>query len=62
MTMEYNTIGYIATFTLSLLAVPLAATAQPAGRIPRLGVLATASAVGDNSALDAFRQGLRNLG
>jgi len=60
--MESNTIGYIATFTLSLLAVPLAATAQPAGRIPRLGVLATASTVGDNSALGAFRQGLRDLG
>jgi len=62
MTMEYHAIGYIATFTLSLLAVPLAAMAQPAGRIPRLGVLATASAVGDSSALDAFRQGLRDLG
>ena len=60
--MEYHTIGYIATFTLSLLAAPLAAVAQPAGKLPRLGVLATASAVGDNSALDAFRQGLRDLG
>jgi putative tryptophan/tyrosine transport system substrate-binding protein len=62
MTMEYHTIGYIATFTLSLLAAPLAAVAQPAGKMPRIGVLATASAVGDSSALDAFRQGLRDLG
>jgi putative ABC transport system substrate-binding protein len=62
MTMEYHTIGYIATFTLSLLAAPLAAAAQPAGKMPRLGVLTTVSAVGDSSALDAFRQGLRDLG
>ena len=60
--MEYHTIGYLATLTLSLLAAPLAAVAQPVGKMPRIGILATVSAVGDSSALDAFRQGLRDLG
>src|SRR5215510_3160875 len=62
MTMEYSTIRHIATFTLSLLAAPLAAVVQPAGKMPRIGVLATVSAVGDSSALDASRQALRALG
>jgi putative ABC transport system substrate-binding protein len=45
-----------------LLAAPLAAEAQPAGRVYRVGVLLAApvSAVGAN--VQAFRQGLRELG
>ena len=52
----------IMILTLSLLTAPLTAEVQPAGKRPRIGVLATVSALGDSSALDAFRQGLRDLG
>ena len=46
-------------FALVVFALPFAAEAQPAGRIPRIGWLAA----GPNPALDeAFRQGLRELG
>jgi putative ABC transport system substrate-binding protein len=49
--------------TLGLLAMPLAAEAQPGGKMPRLGVLMPgASAGGPGRELDAFRQGLRDLG
>jgi putative ABC transport system substrate-binding protein len=45
---------------LALLAAPLAAEAQPVGKVPQVGVLSPGSPpVG---ALDAFRQGLRELG
>ncbi|HEX7216466.1 MAG TPA: ABC transporter substrate-binding protein [Methylomirabilota bacterium] len=48
--------------TLAVLAAPLAATAQqPAGKVPRVGVLANGSAAA-SPALDAFRKGLRDLG
>ena len=60
--MWYRTVGCIVILILSLLAVPLTAEVQPAGKRPRIGVLATVSALGDSSALDAFRQGLRDLG
>ncbi len=47
-------------------AVPLDAAAQPAGRIPRIGVLAPGSPPGPGRPglphLDAFRQGFRELG
>jgi putative ABC transport system substrate-binding protein len=48
----------IITLILSLLAVPRAATAQPAGKVWRIGYL-TAGSRGLN---EAFRQGLRDLG
>ena len=44
-----------------LLAVPLAAEGQPAGKIPRIGFLFFGS-LGPSRELDAFRQGLRELG
>lgn len=44
---------------LALVAVPLAAEAQPAGRVARIGVLWPTS---DSPTLEAFRQGLRDLG
>jgi putative ABC transport system substrate-binding protein len=44
-----------------LLAAPLAAEAQPAGKIPRIGFLFFGS-LGPSRELDAFRQGLRELG
>ena len=45
-----------------LLAAPRAAEAQPAGRVPRIGFLGTRSPSDTSPYLDAFRQGLRELG
>jgi len=45
-----------------LLTAPLAAEAQQAGRVPRIGFLATGSHSDMSPRLDAFRQGLRELG
>jgi putative ABC transport system substrate-binding protein len=48
---------------LGLLAAPLVVEAQPAARIPRIGVLGLGSPTPDiNVANDSFRQGLRELG
>jgi len=48
--------------SLLMLAVPLAAEAEPTGKVYRIGVLETLSATLNTSNLDAFRQGLRELG
>jgi putative ABC transport system substrate-binding protein len=47
--------------TVFLLATPLAAGAQPAGKVPRVGFLANGSAA-TSPPVDSFRQGLRDLG
>jgi putative ABC transport system substrate-binding protein len=47
--------------TVFLLATPLAAGAQPAGKVPRVGVLANGSAA-TSPPVDAFRRGLRDFG
>jgi putative ABC transport system substrate-binding protein len=54
------TLGALLTliFNLSLLAAPLAAEAQPAGRMHRIGVLGTS----DGPGWQAFRDGLQSLG
>ena len=50
--------AFISGITLGLLAVPLAAGAQPAGKVWRVGILGN-----ENSApWEAFRRGLRDLG
>src|SRR5713101_5098994 len=41
MTMWYSAVGSIVILFLSLLAVPLAAAAQPSGKVYRIGVLST---------------------
>ncbi|MBI2554481.1 MAG: ABC transporter substrate-binding protein [Candidatus Rokubacteria bacterium] len=57
--MRLRTLGLIVTLALGILAAPLAARAQQAGRVPRIGFLTTgASPV----PWEAFRQGLRDLG
>ena len=60
--MRNRALGLIVTLALGILAVPLAAHAQQAGKIPRIGFLGltSESALGDR--LGAFRQGLRDLG
>jgi putative ABC transport system substrate-binding protein len=45
-----------------MLIAPLVAGAQPAGRVYRIGVLETRSAVLNAANMDAFRQGMRELG
>jgi putative tryptophan/tyrosine transport system substrate-binding protein len=63
--MTRRTIGLLVTLALAILVAPLAAAAQPRGHIPRVGVLspATSEAISDlGLGLEAFRQGLRDLG
>ena len=58
-----SAIGYIVTLTLSMCVALLAAEAQPARTMPRIGVIMPGvppGAAGDE--LDGFRQGLRDLG
>jgi putative ABC transport system substrate-binding protein len=61
--MKYSAIGCIVTLTLSLLAAPLVTSAQPAGHVHRIGWLSPGSPRPDHDPpVDAFRQGLRDLG
>lgn len=60
--MWYSAVRFLVTLTLSLLAAPLAAEAQPAGKVYRIGMLETRSTVLNAANLDAFRQGLLELG
>src|SRR5438093_7123364 len=55
-------VGLIMTLILSLLAMPLATDAQPSTQVPRVGWLYPGSRIGANPSLEAFRQGLRDLG
>jgi ABC-type uncharacterized transport system substrate-binding protein len=52
--------AFIGSLAGGLLAAPLAAGAQPAGRLPRIGYLGTRTP--SDFGLDAFRQGLGELG
>jgi putative ABC transport system substrate-binding protein len=60
-TMWYSAVGCIVTLTLSLLAAPLPADAQPSAKVSRIGYLSVAGSPGSLFA-EAFRQGLRALG
>jgi putative ABC transport system substrate-binding protein len=53
-----STVGVLVTLMLSLLALPRAAAAPPAGKVWRIGYLVA----GFGRIDDAFRQGLRDLG
>src|SRR2546421_2764153 len=53
----------LATLVLGILVAPLAATAQPAGKVHRIGWLFAGSpSAGVHALLEAFRQGLHDLG
>ena len=54
--------AFISSVTLGLLAAPLAAEAQQVGKVPRIGFLSLTSPSDRPPLLDAFRQGLRELG
>ena len=53
---------FIGTLTGGLLAAPLAAAAQQAGKVPRIGFLGPSSRSDTSPWVDGFRQGLRELG
>jgi len=55
-------IGLAVIFTFSLVLAPLAAEGQQAGKIYRIGMLETTSMALNAANLDAFRQGLQELG
>ena len=55
-------VALVAVLAVSLLAAPLAADAQQTGKVPRIGFLSLTSPSDRPSLLDAFRQGLRELG
>jgi len=48
--------------TLSFVVAPFTVEGQPTGKVYRIGVLETMSSTLNNANLDAFRQGLRELG
>jgi putative ABC transport system substrate-binding protein len=54
--------AFIGTLTGGLLAAPLAAGAQQANKVWRIGFLEAGSSSANRHFLDAFRQGLRELG
>ena len=54
--------AFICTVTLGLLAAPLAAAAQQAGKVYRIGILETIPAAQNAANLAALRKGLRDLG
>jgi hypothetical protein len=60
--MWYSAVGFVVTLTLSLLVAPLTAEAQQATNVHRIGRLSAGSSTEPNPNLEAFRQGLRELG
>jgi putative ABC transport system substrate-binding protein len=59
--MWHNTVGLMILLTLGVLGMPLAA-AQQTKPIPRIGFLTSGSLTSDAAWIEAFRQGLRELG
>jgi putative ABC transport system substrate-binding protein len=59
--MTRRTFGLLIILALILLAAPLTGTAQPRSKVPRIGIL-TPAAEASTPSLEAFRQGLRDLG
>ena len=60
--MWYSAVGFVVTFTLSLLVAPLTVEAQQATKVHRIGRLLSGSPLSDNHLLEVFRQSLRDLG
>jgi len=54
--------GFLRTLSMSVLTVPLLAEAQPAGKVPRIGFLLGPAPDEGGPYVEAFRQGLRELG
>jgi ABC-type uncharacterized transport system substrate-binding protein len=60
--MWHTTVGFMVLLTLGVLGVPLAASQQQTQTMPRIGVLTSGSLASDAAWLEAFRQGLHELG
>jgi putative ABC transport system substrate-binding protein len=61
--MPRRTIALLITLTLAILVAPLAADARPVGKVYRIGLLTSGPASpASQLSLEAFRQGLRDLG
>ena len=60
--MSARTVVHLVLCALSLLTAPLAATAQQAGGTVTIGYLGNASPALEADLVDAFREGLRQLG
>ena len=54
--------GFIHTLTGGLLGAPLVAEAQPTGKIYRIGYLSAGAPTSNPLVIEAFQQGLRDLG
>jgi putative tryptophan/tyrosine transport system substrate-binding protein len=59
---RFKSIGLVFTLALGLVAAPLAGEAPQAGKARRIGYLDQGSAARNTPLLEAFRQGLRDLG
>jgi putative ABC transport system substrate-binding protein len=57
-----SAIGCVVTLTLSMLVASLAAEAQQATKVYRIGRLQSSHPIDPNPTLEAFREGLRDLG
>ena len=53
---------FLFALSLGALSAPLAADAQPAGKVQRIGILSSGSSTARPPIIKAFRQGLRELG
>jgi putative ABC transport system substrate-binding protein len=62
MTMRLKVIRLVVMLALVLLTAPLAADAQPPAKVPRIGFLSFGSSGLQQALVDAFLQGLRDLG
>ncbi len=60
--MWHNTVGLMVLLTLGVLGMPLAAAQQQTKTMPRIGFLASGSLASNAAWIEAFRQGLRELG
>jgi len=61
-TMRRSTMGLMLTLAFAILAAPLLPLAQPPAKVPRIGFLLLGASSDNPDLLDAFRQGLRELG
>ncbi len=60
--MRLRTLRLVVTFALGILLAPLAADAQQAGKVPRIGYLSWGDPTASVGLVDALRQGLRERG
>ncbi len=60
--MRLSTIGLFSTLVLGLLAGPLPTEAQQTGKMPKVGFLSAFSSAASRDRVQAFRQGLHDLG